>query len=100
MSAYTFSFIGTGNMGYALARAASKSLPPEKIILSNRTPAKAEALARELGCAVGSAAQAAEQADYLFLGVKPQMMAGFWRSWPRFWPGGRTGSVWCPWRRG
>ena len=76
MSAYTFSFIGTGNMGSALARAASKSLPPEKIILSNRTPAKAEALARELGCAVGSAAQAAEQADYLFLGVKPQMMAG------------------------
>lgn len=76
MSAYTFSFIGTGNMGSALARAASKSLPPEKIILSNRTPAKAEALARGLGCAVGSAAQAAEQADYLFLGVKPQMMAG------------------------
>ena len=76
MSAYTFSFIGTGNMGSALARAASKSLPPEKIILSNRTPAKAEALARELGCAVGSTAQAAEQADYLFLGVKPQMMAG------------------------
>jgi len=76
MATYTFSFIGTGNMGSALARAASRSLPPEKILLSNRTPAKAEALARELGCAAGDAARAAAEADYVFLGVKPQMMAG------------------------
>ena len=75
MAAYKFTFIGTGNMGAALARAAAKSLPGEEILLSNRTPAKAEALARELGCAAGPAAQAAEEAAYIFLGVKPQMMA-------------------------
>ena len=76
MANYTFSFIGTGNMGSALAKAAVKTLPPENIFLANRTPAKAEALARELGCAAGTAAQGAREADYIFLGVKPQMMAG------------------------
>ena len=76
MAKYTVSFIGTGHMGAALARAAAKAIPPEKLLLSNRTPAKAEALARELGCAAGTAVQAAGEADYILLGVKPQMMAG------------------------
>lgn len=75
MAAYKFTFIGTGNMGGALARAAAKSLPGAEILLSNRTPAKAEALARELGCAAGTAEQAAREGAYIFLGVKPQMMA-------------------------
>lgn len=74
MSAYLFSFIGTGNMGAALAKAAAKKLPPEQILLSNRTSAKAEALARELKCVSGPVAAAAEQGKYIFLGVKPQMM--------------------------
>lgn len=30
MSTHTFSFIGTGNMGSALARAAARALPPEQ----------------------------------------------------------------------
>lgn len=76
MANYTFSFIGTGSMGSALAKAAAKALPAEKILLSNRTPAKAETLARELGCSWGPAEQAAREADYIFLGVKPQMMEG------------------------
>lgn len=76
MAEYTVSFIGVGNMGGALARAAAKALPGEKIFLSNRTAAKAEELARELGCAWGGVDRAAEAADYIFLGVKPQMMAG------------------------
>jgi len=72
----TFGFIGTGNMGGALARAAAKSLPGENILLSNRTAEKAAMLAAELGCrAVDNAAVAAE-ADFIFLGVKPQMMEG------------------------
>lgn len=71
---YTFSFIGTGNMGGALARAAAWKLPKEEIFLSNRTAAKAEALAAELGCASGSVAQAAQEGRYVILGVKPQMM--------------------------
>ncbi len=76
MSTYTFSFIGTGNMGGALAQAARKRLDGNKILLANRTAAKADALARELGCCSGPSTQAAAEAQYIFLGVKPQMMAG------------------------
>lgn len=72
----TFSFIGTGNMGGALAKAACKKLAPSEILLTNRTAAKAEKLAGELGCAVGTTAEAAAQGRYIFLGVKPQMMRG------------------------
>ena len=63
-------------MGGALARAALRTLSPEEVLLSNRTPAKAEALARELGCAAVSVERAAREGRYIFLGVKPQMMAG------------------------
>ena len=70
-----FGFIGTGNMGSALARAAAKALPGEDLLLANRTPAKAEALAAELGCRAVDNAAVAAQADFIFLGVKPQMMA-------------------------
>ena len=42
-------FIGTGNMGGALARAAAKSGLAEELLLSNRSPEKAELLAAELG---------------------------------------------------
>ena len=72
----TFGFIGTGNMGGALARAARKVLSGDQILLSNRTAAKAEALAAELQCRAADNAAAAKEADYLFLGVKPQMMEG------------------------
>ena len=68
-------FIGTGNMGGALARAAAKSGEAE-LLLANRTPEKARALADAIGAAVCDNAAAAGEADHLFLGVKPQMMAG------------------------
>ena len=74
--AYTFGFIGTGNMGGALAKAAAAVLPTEEILLSNRTAAKAEALAAQLGCKAASVEETAKSSRYLFLGVKPQMMAG------------------------
>ena len=76
---YTFGFIGSGNMGGALAKAARKKLEGSEILLTNRTMAKAEALAAELGCAVGSNADTADGAKYIFLGVKPQMMAGLFQ---------------------
>ena len=71
----TFGFIGTGNMGGALARAARKRLDGGQLLLANRTAAKAEALAAELGAQTVDNQTAAAQATYLFLGVKPQMMA-------------------------
>ena len=70
-----FGFIGTGNMGGALATAAAKSVGGENLILSNRTPEKAKALAEALGAKSGSNSDAVK-ADYILIGVKPQMMAG------------------------
>lgn len=72
----TVGFIGTGNMGAALAKAAAKKMAPEAILLSNRTTAKAERLAAALGCRSVSVETAARESGYIFLGVKPQMMAG------------------------
>lgn len=70
-----FGFIGIGNMGGALARAACKGVPGGQVLLSNRTPEKARLLAEELGCQAADNAAVAERADFIFLGVKPQMMA-------------------------
>lgn len=70
-------FIGCGNMGSALAKAAAKSevLAPEDIYLSNRSIGKAERLAESLGGAVvADNERIAEECRYIFLGVKPQMM--------------------------
>ena len=71
----TFGFIGTGNMGGALARAARKRLSGGEILLANRSAAKAEALAQELDCRAVDNAAVAAGADYIFLGVKPYMVA-------------------------
>ena len=52
-------FIGVGNMGGTLAQAACRAVGPDQVVLANRTPEKARALAAELGCAsVDSAADA------------------------------------------
>ena len=69
-----FGFIGTGNMGSALARAARRKLAGEDLLLANRTEAKAAALAKELGAPLSNNRTIAGNADYIFLGVKPQMM--------------------------
>lgn len=71
----TFGFIGTGNMGGALARAVCRTVSPDQVFLANRTAEKARALAAELGCDVAENAAVAENADVIFLGVKPQMTA-------------------------
>ena len=70
-----FGFIGTGNMGAALAAAAVKGLGGNNVMLTNRTHAKAAALAETLGCACGTNDQAVQECDMIFLGVKPNMMA-------------------------
>lgn len=71
----TLGFIGTGNMGGALARAACKSVPSDQVFLANRTVEKAKALAEELDCRVADNEAIAQSADLIFLGVKPQYMA-------------------------
>lgn len=69
-------FIGTGNMGGALAHAAAKSGCADRLLLANRSPEKALRLAEELGGVAVDNRRAAAEADYLFLGVKPQMLSG------------------------
>lgn len=71
----TFGFIGTGNMGGALAAACAKAVPPQEILLSNRTPRKAQILASQLGTCVSDNEEIAATCGCIFLGVKPQMMA-------------------------
>lgn len=61
-------------MGGALARAVRAALPDGDLFLSDRSREKAEALAKELGAEVLDNETAAKRADYLFLGVKPQML--------------------------
>ena len=63
----TFGFIGTGNMGGAIAAAAAGKA---ELWLHNRTAAKAALLAEKLGGKSVSAVEAAK-ADFVFLGVKP-----------------------------
>ena len=72
--AMKYGFIGTGNMGGALAQAVCRAVPPEEVLLCNRTEEKALRLARALGCHTGTA-EAAARCRYVFLGVKPQGMA-------------------------
>ncbi len=73
---YRIGFIGTGNMGGALARAVCRRVPGERVLLANRTHAKAVSLAGELGCiAEPDNLAVAQKAKYIFLGVKPQGMA-------------------------
>jgi len=69
-------FIGAGNMGGALARAAAKAMAPENILISDVHAPAAEKLAAELGSRLAQAADVAAQADFIFLGVKPQVMEG------------------------
>lgn len=73
---YEFGFIGTGSMGSALAAAVCAGAGADRVVLANRTPGKAERLAAELGCAAADNDTVAGEAEFIFLGVKPQMMAG------------------------
>ena len=70
-----FGFIGCGNMGGAIARSVAKKVGGENLLLANRTPAKAENLALELGAAACTNEDAAA-CDFVFLGVKPHLMEG------------------------
>ncbi len=67
-----YGFLGCGNMGGAIARALSAST--KDILLANRSAAKAEALAAELGVRAGSNEAVLADCEVIFLGVKPQML--------------------------
>lgn len=68
-----FGFIGAGNMGGALCKAVSKST--KEILIADFFAEKAEKLAEITGGKTADNKTIAENCDYIFLGVKPQMMA-------------------------
>ena len=70
---YRFGFIGVGNMGGALAKAASRST--KQIILCDNDAEKASGLASRIGCEFADIRTVTAESEYVFLGVKPQMMA-------------------------
>ncbi len=71
-----FGFIGCGNMGGALASAvAMAGIKGDKLCLSDASEDKAKALATELGGQYASNMEIASDCTYIFLGVKPNMVA-------------------------
>jgi pyrroline-5-carboxylate reductase len=67
-------FIGAGNMGGALAKAAAKTKCRAGIMLADKDTAKAAALAEAIGVNTATSAEIAANCDFIFLGVKPQVM--------------------------
>lgn len=74
MSKYIAGFIGTGNMGGALATAACKT--DTAVLLADRDAEKAAALAAQCGCTAGDTAAVVRDCRFVFLGVKPQVLGG------------------------
>ena len=68
----TIGFIGVGNMGGALAAAVAKS--GADLLLADRDAAKTTALAEQLGATATDNARVAGESEYIFLGVKPQVL--------------------------
>ena len=67
-------FIGSGNMGGALIRAACRAIGGAEVVITDDQIAKAEALAHELGCTASDNRTAVRGARYIFLCVKPQVL--------------------------
>ena len=70
----TVGFIGAGNMGGALAVAVAKAIGGDKVYLADPCRDKVETLAALIGATVTDNATVMDTCDYVFLGVKPQMM--------------------------
>jgi len=71
---YEFAFMGCGNMGGALVRAVAKAVSPTKIALFDKDTEKANALGVETGAIPTTLKDVCENARFLVLGVKPQVM--------------------------
>lgn len=67
-------FLGCGNMGGALAKAALKSVGAENIFVFDVDTKKIKAFADEYDVNVADAEYIVTNCDYVFLGVKPQML--------------------------
>lgn len=71
---YIAGFVGSGNMGTALSKAVSKSCDEKALAISDANTKKAEALASTIGGIATTNKDIIENAKYIFLAVKPQML--------------------------
>lgn len=72
----TFAFIGAGNMGGAIIEAVCRATDPKNILVYDRDIEKAGELSAKTGCrVVSSAEEAVENAHFVFLCVKPNILA-------------------------
>ena len=69
---YTFGFIGWGNMGGTLATAVAKT--EESIALCDRSEETLSALSKKIGAKATDNKDIYENAEYIVLGVKPQVL--------------------------
>lgn len=76
MNVMKIGFLGCGNMGGALARAAIKSVGAENIFVSDIDTKKVTSFAEETEVNVADTDYIVLNCDYIFLGVKPQMLKG------------------------
>ncbi len=67
-------FIGCGNMGSALASAAIKAVGNKDIYVSDFLPEKAKEFCDATGANISTNEEIAKDCNYIFLGVKPQVM--------------------------
>lgn len=69
-----FGFIGAGNMGYPLLKAAIQTFGKEEVIFTSATAKRREAISQETGIPfMDDNRKVAEQCKYLVLAVKPQV---------------------------
>ncbi len=74
MNDIKFGFIGCGNMGGALARAVCKSVGSDNVFVADKAEDKAKILANELKCKLSDNREICEKSNFIFLGVKPQII--------------------------
>ena len=70
MAKFKLGYIGVGNMGSALATACC-ARDAASVIVANRTHEKAEAFAKEHGCAVGTCEDVARESAFVIIGTLP-----------------------------
>ncbi len=67
-------FIGAGNMGGAIAIAVAKAVGGEHLLIADLNTEKAAALAADIGATATDNDRVVAESDFIFLGVKPQVM--------------------------
>ena len=75
MSKFKVGFIGCGNMGFALAKAASKVIGGAEIILSAKDLSEAKEKAELISSSFGERSDVLKDAGFIFLAVKPQNLS-------------------------